>query len=156
MLSSNLGLPCTRLPGNHVIICVEWACILAGWDHNIKMPQLSQGQYCRGVKGHLFVSLPPLSLPTLPLNSPCPYVCSPHTCNTSVSSPGTIPKANDSCIQKPTTYQKSTHQKLSTPPSSSARTLAASDEHQMHWDRSAWHYGILCCHVDSYLYEAWY
>jgi hypothetical protein len=41
------------------------------------------------------------------------------------------------------------------PASHSARTWAASDEPQMHWDRSAWCYGTLCHHVDNHIWEAY-
>jgi hypothetical protein len=37
------------------------------------------------------------------------------------------------------------------PNSHSARTLAASDEPRMHWDRSTWHYGTLHHHTDTQL-----
>jgi hypothetical protein len=37
-----------------------------------------------------------------------------------------------------------------------ARTLGALDKTWTHWDRSAWHYGTLHHHMDTYLWEAWY
>jgi hypothetical protein len=43
-----MGLSCVGLSGYYVVICFERACILTGWDHNIKMAQLPQGRHCGG------------------------------------------------------------------------------------------------------------
>ena len=51
-LSSSLEFPCERLPGNYVIIGIKWACVLAGWYHNIKIPQSPQGRHCGGPAVH--------------------------------------------------------------------------------------------------------
>jgi hypothetical protein len=37
-----------------------------------------------------------------------------------------------------------------------AWTWTAPHESRTHWDRSAWHYGTLCHHMDTYLWEAWW
>jgi hypothetical protein len=62
---------------------------------------------CTPVRGHLSVSLPPLSSPTLPL-----FICILPTPLYHLQGPH--PKANDPCIQSPTTFQISTHRESST------------------------------------------
>jgi hypothetical protein len=65
-------------------------------------------------------------------------------------------KADDLRTHSPTTLQKLTPGCCRLPASPPARTLAASDEPWMHWDRSAWHYGTVRHHMDTYLWEAWW
>jgi hypothetical protein len=55
------------------------------------------------VRGHLSVSSPHLTSPTIPLIYPCLYVYSPYLC--------TISRDH---TQRPMTFQKSTHRMLST------------------------------------------
>jgi hypothetical protein len=59
------------------------------------------------VRGHPSVSLPPLSSPTLPL-----FICILPTPLYHLQGPH--PKADDLCIQSPTTFRRSTHQRSST------------------------------------------
>jgi hypothetical protein len=66
------------------------------------------------VRGHLSVSLPLLFSPTIPLNSPCSYVYSPHLCNASVPLQGPYPKPMTFIPEGPTTFCRSTHQMSST------------------------------------------
>jgi hypothetical protein len=65
---------------------------------SMPMPYIENGKQNGTVRGYLSVSLPLLSFPTPPLNSPFSYVYYPHLCNTSVPSPGTIFTANNSRI----------------------------------------------------------
>jgi hypothetical protein len=97
------------------------------------------------VRGHL--SIPYLTSPFLLYPSISPiHMYIPHT---SVPSPGTTPKANnlpDINSPKSLTFCSFLCSYLS----------SILDKHQTHWDRPMWHYGTLCCHVDAYLWEAWY
>jgi hypothetical protein len=115
---------------------------------------LHVGPNCKGTTIRFLTS------PILP-RSPLVHMYVPHT---SVPSPGTTlkgrrlshSKADDFRIQSLTTFQKSTHQRSSTPRDPSTHTSAASDKPRMQWHWSAWHYGTLLHHVDTHSWEAWW
>jgi hypothetical protein len=101
------------------------------------------------VRGHLFVSLPPLSSPTLPL-----FICISHTPLYHLQGPHTKLMTFVFKVRQLSKYQLTESHWLSAP--FPACTSTASDEPQMHWDMSMRHYSTLHCHVDGYLWEAWY
>jgi hypothetical protein len=65
-------------------------------------------------------------------------------------------KTDNLRTHSPITLQKSTPRCRSLSASPPALTSTASDEPRTHRDRSAWHYGTLCHHVDTHLWEAWW
>jgi hypothetical protein len=102
------------------------------------------------VRGHPFVSLLPLSSPTLLL-----FICihPPHLC--------TIPKDYNHSrwllglmVRRLPSSRLTNSRRL--PASPPAHTSTASDRLRTHWDRSAWCYGTLRHHVDNPIWEAWY
>jgi hypothetical protein len=102
------------------------------------------------VRGHPFVSLLPLSSPTLHL-----FICipPPHPC--------TIFKDHTQGrrLLGPNVRWLSRSRLTDSrwlPASPPAHTSTASDRLRTHWDRSAWYYGTLRHHVDNHIWEAWY
>jgi hypothetical protein len=95
--------------------------------------------HCKGTSVH-FLTSPLISHFPLSICIPHPHLCT---------------------ISKDYTYSRWLSRSRLTnnrrlPDSHSARTLAASDEPQTHWDRFAWHYGTLRHHMDTHIWEAWY
>jgi hypothetical protein len=99
----------------HLLFCLYLSSIRQASDAlghvhvTLRHPLLSHGWVLMGgfVRGHLSISLPPLSSPTLPL-----FICILPTPLYHLQGPH--PKANNLCIQSPTTFRMSTHQKSTT------------------------------------------
>jgi hypothetical protein len=122
--------------------------VLTSWSYsmpNVRSHSFTWGvrNACRymGVRGHLSVSFPSLSYP--PHTHSCLSVLSPTLC--------TITRYQTLEVDDSQAYYRRWH---STPPS--ALTSEASDKLRTYWDRSVWHYGTLCHHVDNHIWEAWY
>jgi hypothetical protein len=87
-----------------------------------------QGQL-PAVRGHLSISLPPLSSPTLPL-----FICISPTPLYHLQAPH--PKPTTFVLKSPMTFQMSTTKSCQLPAPSSTHDSAALDKPWMHWDTS--------------------